>query len=164
VGDAGAPSQEQIDALLATVSFFADTLPGLQTLSVILLVLGGMALAVTGIDWNRRRFGYGPPVLTLVFGLGLSLIGFLVYGNVGRFFVIQQNTPTAFVLTEYQPLYESAQAAVSGASGWGVIGMTAGFLYLMLGFAAVVKNYLTARRQAAAARGGSMAAANGGSS
>jgi uncharacterized protein YybS (DUF2232 family) len=159
VEQAGAPSQDLIDALMATVNFFQNELPGLQTLTVVLLVLGIIALIVTGIDWGRRRFGHVPPGAAVVVGGILSFIGFLVYGNVGRFFVIQQNTPTAFVLTDYQPMYEAAQVAVASASGWGVISMTAGLLFLMLGVAGVVKNVLTARRLAAAARGTQHAAA-----
>lgn len=154
VEQAAGPTQGQIDALMATVDFFQNNLPGLQALSVVLLVSGSIALIVTGIDWGKRRFGHWPPGAATLIGAILTFIGFLVYGNVGRFFVIQQNTPTAFVLTDYQPIYEGAQVAVANASGWGVIGMTAGFLFLMLGVAGVVKNVLTTRRLAAAARDG----------
>lgn len=143
------PTPEQIQTLLSTY----DLLNNSGTLLVGVLVLGLLTGTVaTGIllwDWSRNQLRNWPAITAIIFGAILNWAGYVLYGAAGRIISIEITTPRVWVGTEYEALSEQVKVMIGAGGGWGVIGITAGALFILLGIVSIVKNFLLRRRNKA---------------
>jgi hypothetical protein len=136
----------QIESLHTVAYFLADQ--GSLRIGFIAAVLaaGALLLIVTAVDWNRRRWGALFPALLLASGAGLVLVASSLYDAAGVILSIEINAPRVWIGTSYQALSEAVKAGIGAASGWGVIGVTAGALYALLAAAALIRAVIAVRR------------------
>jgi hypothetical protein len=137
----------QIESLHAVAFFLAEQGSARIGFIAAALAAGLVLLIVTGLDWNRRRWGVVFPAMLLVGGVGLVLVASSLYDAAGVILSIEINAPRVWIGTPYQTLSEAVKAGIGTASGWGVIGVTAGALYVLLAAAALVRVVISVRQR-----------------
>lgn len=141
-----APSPEQIQALLTTYDLLSNSGTLLIVILVVGVVFGTIATGLLLWDWSRNRLWNWPAIAAVIVGIVLVIAGYILYGAAGRIISIEINTPRVWIGTEYQALSDHVKAMVGASGGWGVIGLTAGALFVLLGVVGIVKNFLLRRR------------------
>jgi len=150
------PSAEQIDTLHALNTLFSENSQILVIVTLVAMVIGAIFLALVAWDWNKRRRGNLFPILLAVIGGVTLLSSFILYSAFGNLAALEYDVPlTVWRETAFAAEFATVKQMAAETSGWAVIGLTAGFLYLMLAGAALAKNWFLKRRQG---RGGAMPA------
>ena len=150
------PTPEQIETLLSTADLFNDSGTTLITTIVTALVLGSIATGLLFRDWSRNRRRNWPAFGAIVLGIVLMVAGNVLYGAAGRIIAIEINTPRVWVGTEYEALSNQVKMMAGSSSGWGVISLTAGMLFILLGVVGIVRNFLLRHRSASSGTSATM--------
>ncbi len=143
-----APTPEQIETLLSTSDLLNNSGTTLVTTLVIALVLGSIAVGLLFRDWSQNRRRNWPAFGAIALGIVLMIAGNVLYGAAGRIIAIEINTPRVWVGTEYEALSNQVKMMAGSSGGWGVIGLTAGMLFILLGVIGIVRNFLLRHRSA----------------
>lgn len=137
-----APTPEQIQTLISANELLLNSGTLLVVIIVLGLVTGAVATGFLFWDWSRRRLWNWPALAAIIVGIALIIAGYVLYGAAGRIISIEINTPRVWIGTEYESLSNQVKAMVGASGGWGVIGLTAGAMFVLLGVVGIVKNFL----------------------
>ncbi len=140
------PDAEQIQTLFTTYDLLNDSGTLLVAILLLGVVLGAISTGLLFWDWSRNRRRNWPAAAAIIIGIVLIIAGYVLYGAAGRIIAIEINTPRVWIGTEYEALSVQVKAMVGASGGWGVIGLTAGSLFVLLGIVGIVKNFLLRRR------------------